>query len=149
MTVSFVGFEPAISLISVQGAIDLGTVLLEQTSIALDELVVLGGRRPADRAAAGLQVLRPGDLRRVPTPGLSYDLAGYLLSLPGFVSTGDRGGQLFVRGGTSTQNLMLVDGIPVMQPFHMIGFYSAVPADLGGGSQKHIFFVTIDDVLCC
>ncbi len=79
---------------------------------------------------AGLQTVRPSDLERIPTPGLSADLVSYIQSMPGVVSTGDRGGQLFVRGGTPTQNLVLIDGIPIYQPFHVIGFYSAFPADI-------------------
>jgi hypothetical protein len=35
-----------------------------------------------------------------------------------------------VRGGTPTQNLVLLDGMPIFQPFHVVGFYSAFPADL-------------------
>src|SRR5690606_35192440 len=60
----------------------------------------------------------------------SGDLATYLQTLPGVVTTGDRGGQLFVRGGTPAENLALVDGIPIYQPFHILGFFSVFPEDL-------------------
>ena len=50
--------------------------------------------------------------------------------LPGVVSTGDRGGQLFIRGGEPTQNEVLLDGIPLYQPFHVLGFYSAFPNEI-------------------
>ncbi|MBO6574655.1 MAG: TonB-dependent receptor [Rhodothermales bacterium] len=131
LSVSFVGFATR------QDTLQLGfdqTVVydasLEATREVLDEVVVQERRGVEARSTAGLEVVRPSDLARVPMPDVAYDLAGYLLTLPGFVSTGDRGGQLFVRGGTSTQNLVLVDGIPVFQPFHIVGFYSAFPADI-------------------
>jgi len=54
----------------------------------------------------------------------------YLTTLPGVVTTGDRGGQLFIRGGEPSQNEVLLDGIPVFQPFHLLGFYSAFPNDI-------------------
>ena len=70
-------------------------------------------------------------------PSVSSDLAGYLQTLPGVVTAGDRGGQLFVRGGTPTQNLVMIDGIPVFQPFHIVGFYSAFPADIIAYADVH------------
>ncbi|MEX2362938.1 MAG: TonB-dependent receptor, partial [Balneolaceae bacterium] len=70
------------------------------------------------------------DLRRVPTPGGSGDLASFLQSQPGVVAAGDRGGQLFIRGGTPSENLVLVDGATVYQPFHIIGFFSLFPEDV-------------------
>ena len=78
----------------------------------------------------GLQRIRPEDVRSVPAPDVSGDLANYLVSLSGVVTSGDRGGQLFIRGGEPTQNQVFLDGIPVFQPFHVLGFYSAFPADL-------------------
>src|SRR5690606_2971084 len=63
-------------------------------------------------------------------PAGSGDLASYLQTLPGVTTTGDRGGQLFVRGGTAAENLVLVDGIPIYQPFHILGFFSVFPEDL-------------------
>ncbi len=96
---------------------------------ALDEVVVRADGGAAD-VSGGLQRIRPADLARVPTPDVAGDLATYLQSLPGVVSLGDRGGGLFVRGGTPSQNLVLVDGAPIYQPFHLLGFFSAFPEDL-------------------
>lgn len=95
-----------------------------------------GATVEADRAGggadldAGLQRIRAADVRTVPAPDVSGDLANYLVSLSGVVTSGDRGGQLFIRGGEPTQNQVFLDGIPVFQPFHVLGFYSAFPADL-------------------
>ncbi len=105
------------------------SVRLEQTAVALEGIVVT-----AERGAAvsdlGRQVVTPADVRLVPALGGSGDLVTYLQILPGVTTTGDRGGQLFVRGGTPADNLVLVDGIPIYQPFHILGFFSVFPADL-------------------
>ncbi len=77
---------------------------------------------------AGLTRLRPADLAALPTGDPGGDLAAGLLVAPGLSTVGDRGGQLSVRGGTPTQNLVLIDGIPLFQPFHLLGGYSALPA---------------------
>ncbi len=78
----------------------------------------------------GRQVVTPIDIGRVPVPAGTGDLATYLQTLPGVATTSDRGGQVFVRGGTPAENLALVDGIPIVQPFHIVGFFSVFPEDL-------------------
>jgi len=79
---------------------------------------------------AGLQTMRPADIERVPMPGVSGDLVSYLQTVPGVSSLGDRGGQFFIRGGTASQNDITLDGIPLFQPFHIVGFYSAFPSEV-------------------
>ncbi|MEM6647871.1 MAG: TonB-dependent receptor [Bacteroidota bacterium] len=98
----------------------------------LDEVVVEAEREAAGaaRVVAGQQTVRASDIELIPSPDVSGDIANYLTTLPGVVSTGDRGGQLFIRGGEPTQNLVLLDGIPIYQPFHIVGFYSAFPSDI-------------------
>ena len=52
----------------------------------------------------------------------------YLQTLPGVVTSGDRGGELFIRGGTPAQrNLILVDKMPIVKPFHISNLFSAFP----------------------
>ena len=78
----------------------------------------------------GGQTIRSQDIGRIPTPAASGDLVGYLQTMPGVVTSGDRGGQLFIRGGTPSENLALMDGMLVYQPFHITGFFSVFPEDL-------------------
>ena len=101
--------------------------------------VVVESQRAAGAGVGmvGLETIRPSALARIPMPSVSADLAAYLQMMPGVVTTGDRGGHLFVRGGTPTQNLVLIDGIPVFQPFHIVGFYSAFPADIIAHADVH------------
>ena len=128
--ISFIGYAAYTDTLAL-GRDLFVTLSIEMTPSeeALDEVVVQaeGG---ATKVEAGLQTVRPKDLERIPTPDASGDLATYLQSLPGVVSLGDRGGQLFIRGGTPSQNLVLLDGLLIYQPFHIIGFFSAFPQDL-------------------
>ncbi len=132
LTASFVGFASYRDRI----ALDAGEVLernifLTESPGSLEE-VVIEDQLDAGFAdvRAGLQSVAPSDVQRVPVPGVGTDLAGYLQTLPGIVSQGDRGGQLFVRGGSSDQNLALLDGVPIYQPFHIVSFFSAFPEDI-------------------
>lgn len=93
-----------------------------------DVLVEAGSDR--EPIQAGRVALRPAEIANLPGPDPGGDLLQAITFQPGVVALGDRGGQLTVRGGTPVQNLVLVDGIPLFQPFHIVGFYSAIPADV-------------------
>lgn len=99
----------------------------ELREVVVESDVAIGG---GAGSSAGLQRVNPSDIEMVPAPDVTGDLVSYLGIMPGVVASGDRGGQLFIRGGEPAQNLVLVDGILVYQPFHLVGFYSAFPADI-------------------
>lgn len=69
-------------------------------------------------------------IQQMPAIGGTADLAQYLQVLPGINSTGDQGGQLYIRGGSMIQNLSLLDGMIVYNPFHSIGLYSIFETDM-------------------
>jgi hypothetical protein len=58
------------------------------------------------------------------------DLVRAIQVLPGVVSTGDQGGQLYIRGGAPIQNLVKLDGMILYNPFHSIGFFSVFETDI-------------------
>ncbi|MEM1095927.1 MAG: carboxypeptidase regulatory-like domain-containing protein [Bacteroidota bacterium] len=132
LTISFVGYLAQTDTLTLAfGDQRTYDAQLQPDQELLDEVVVEEERTSTSQEGfAGFERIGLSELKRVPMPSVSPDLAGYLLTMPGFVTTGDRGGQLFVRGGTPTQNLMMVDGMVLYQPFHIVGLYSALPADL-------------------
>lgn len=69
-------------------------------------------------------------LERIPSVGAENDIVGAFSVTPGVVTTGDQGGQLYVRGGTPIQNKILLDGMTVYNPFHSIGFFSIFETEL-------------------
>ncbi|PHR17033.1 MAG: hypothetical protein COA38_21325, partial [Fluviicola sp.] len=50
-------------------------------------------------------------LERIPSMGAENDIVGAFSVTPGVTTTGDQGGQLYVRGGTPIQNKILLDGM--------------------------------------
>lgn len=136
LQVSYLGFHPSRDTVSLEPGRQLYNVALSPSQQTLDEVRV-EARRGATRRAAGLQSVGAADLERIPTPGPSGDLAAYLQTMPGVVSIGDRGGQLFIRGGTPSQNLILVDGIRIMKPFHFSGLYSTFPEEIVKSANVH------------
>ncbi|MCB0638203.1 MAG: TonB-dependent receptor [Lewinella sp.] len=64
------------------------------------------------------------DIRSLPSTGGEADIAQYITVIPGIVSSGDQGGQVYIRGGSPVQNKILLDGMTIYNPFHSIGFFS-------------------------
>lgn len=130
LRISFVGYQPYQDTLRLPpDARRTLSVSLEAASRTL-EGVTVEGQGPVEDAKAGLRRIESADIETIPTPGPGADLASYLRSLPSVTTTGDRGGRLYVRGGTPSQNLVLVDGVPIYKPFHIVGLYSTFPGDL-------------------
>lgn len=129
---TFIGFAVHEEQVTLPEGITGKNLALVESATELDGVVVESERETAGAAniTAGLQTVRPADIDLVPAPDISADLVNYLTALPGIVSQGDRGGQLFIRGGEPTQNLVLLDGMQVYQPFHVVGFFSAFPSEI-------------------
>lgn len=130
--VSFVGYTSFQDTLAFNfGQQHVITIPLEPTETEVGEVVVQSEKETlTEYERAGLVSISPAALRRIPMPDVGSDLAAYLVTLPGVITTGDRGGQLFIRGGTPAQNMVLIDGMPVYQPFHIVGFYSSFPSDI-------------------
>ena len=79
---------------------------------------------------AGMERIEAAELDRIPGLDVSGDLAAYLNVMPGVVVIGDQGGQFYVRGGEPTQNLALLDGMVIYQPFHILSYYSSFPSQI-------------------
>lgn len=128
--VSFIGYVTHTDTLDLPaGETQTHSIRLLPDDTELEE-VVISQEGGAARLQAGRQRITAADLRRVPTPASGGDLASYLQAMPGVVSAGDRGGQLYIRGGTPSENLVLVDGTMIYQPFHIVGFFSIFPSDL-------------------
>lgn len=130
LQISFIGYQPYRDTLRLTSGEKRVVSVSLPTSRRTLEGITVEGRQPVEDAEAGLREIRPADIEPIPTPGPGSDLASYLRSLPSVTTTGDRGGRLYVRGGTPSQNLVLVDGIPIYKPFHILGFYSAFPGDM-------------------
>ena len=72
----------------------------------------------------------PTQIKQLPAVGGEPDLAQYLQVVPGIVSSGDQGGQLYIRGGSPIQNKITLDGMTIYNPFHSLGIFSVFETDI-------------------
>lgn len=62
--------------------------------------------------------------------GVEVDIFRSLQYLPGVRSTGDVSARYYVRGGASNQNLVLLNGITIYNPFHALGMFSVIDPEI-------------------
>jgi hypothetical protein len=79
--------------------------------------------------SASVHFITPKELQRLPAAG-QQDLLRSLQVLPGITSTSDVSAKFFVRGGAGDQNLILLDGMKVYNPFHAFGLFSILDPDI-------------------
>ena len=100
-------------------------ILLVEGGIDLDVVQVSAEKEKSrTEVKASTVTVTPKQIRALPTTGGEADIAQYLTILPGVISTGDQGGQLYIRGGSPIQNKILLDGLTIYNAFHSIGLFS-------------------------
>jgi len=105
--------------------------LLHPAAQTLDAVQVdAEGQRRVQETRISVITITPKDMAMMPSIGGTPDFAQYLQILPGIVSTGDQGGQLYIRGGTPIQNMLLLDGMLIYNPFHSIGLFSVFDTEI-------------------
>jgi hypothetical protein len=73
----------------------------------------------------GLQNISIKQLEVMPK-GVETDVFRSLQYLSGVRTTGDVSARYYVRGGTGDENLVLLNGVPVYNPFHALGLFSVI-----------------------
>jgi hypothetical protein len=84
--------------------------------------------REPDRQV-GLQALSPRDIALTPR-GVEADVLRIIQQSAGVSSTGDATTRYYVRGGGSDQNLILLNGATLYNPYHALGVFSVIDPEM-------------------
>ncbi len=131
VVVSFLGYQTIEREVSLKAGeiLNLNFYMVESSEI-LDEVEVSAERKERDtKVLTSVVTLDPKEITRFSVGG-DADIIKAVQVLPGVITTGDQGGQLYIRGGAPIQNLILLDGMIVYNPFHSIGFFSVFDNDI-------------------
>ena len=111
---------------------DVKFELIKKENIKEFDEIKVSAESKTKRTQVGISELKldQKSLERIPSYGAENDIVGAFSVTPGVVTTGDQGGQLYVRGGTPIQNKILLDGMTIYNPFHSIGFFSIFETEL-------------------
>lgn len=131
LVVSFIGYkstEKSIHLTGKEINIDL---VLEEEAKELGTVVISAGSFEASDEKKGV-ILKPLDI--VTTAGSAGDIYSALKTLPGTQQVGETEG-LFVRGGSASETVTIIDDMTVQKPF-----YTSVPDIPGRGRFSPFLF---------
>ncbi len=129
---SYIGYESVEQIVSItRTKVAFVKLILKEGGVNLG-VVDISAKREQARTEVKVSQLRVSkkDIKLLPSTGGDADIVQYLQVLPGIISTGDQGGQLYIRGGSPIQNKILLDGLTIYNPFHSIGFYSIFETEL-------------------
>lgn len=107
-------------------------IYLDPTSSQLEEVIIEDRsleKRFIDDPTPGRITINPLTIISLPSIGGESDLLKSLQLMPGVKSGSEGTTGLYVRGGNTDQNLYLVDGIPIYNPNHLMGFISTFNTD--------------------
>lgn len=130
------GFAPAVAQVAVRPGEQRVDLRLADEALVLDPVEVRS-RRDADRertrfeteAGVTTRVITGGEIKMLPGLG-EADVLRAVEVLPGVVTTSDFSSAFNVRGGSSDQNLILLDGFTIFNPFHLGGLFSVFNSDV-------------------
>lgn len=114
----------------VNGGLYSQNAVLEEDTEVLDDVVITADRQKREtKVLVAVTTLDPKEITQFSVGG-DPDIIKALQVLPGVITTGDQGGQVYIRGGAPIQNLILLDGMVIYNPFHSIGFFSVFDVDI-------------------
>jgi hypothetical protein len=105
---------------------------MQNISKELEEVIINAkGNSQAniERPLMGVNSLSIKTLKKIPAFLGEVDVLKGLQMLPGVTSVGEASNGVNVRGGTTDQNLILLDDMPIFNPTHLFGLFSVFPPD--------------------
>jgi len=98
--------------------------MMTPTIIALSEVTIEALRQKSrqDLLSTGLHEMSPRRAKNL--AGGGEDVFRALQTIPGVLARGDFNARLFIRGGRPDQNLVLMDGVSVYDPYRLFGLVS-------------------------
>ncbi len=134
LTVTRIGFEEHREEVSVAAGTTEVEVIMAGEAVVLEGVTVEAERSRAktrfeESAGITVQEIEAGDLKSIPVL-IEADPLRAVEVLPGVTTVSDFSGSYNVRGGSADQNLILLDEVPIFNPFHLGNIFSVFNADM-------------------
>ena len=130
LQVSYVGYRSATaSLANVTR--DTLVNLTIRTNTQLEEVTVTGRRSISSPESVQMSAIEVpvSQIKGIPALGGEIDVLKAIQLLPGVQSGQEGSSGLYIRGGGPDENLILLDGVPLYNVSHVMGFFSVFNAD--------------------
>jgi hypothetical protein len=114
-------------------------VKLESSSTELQDIVITARSKNYNITSTdiGMEKLEVKQISKIPVIFGEADIMKTLKLTPGIKSAGEGSGGFFVRGGSSSQNLILLDEATVYNADHLLGFFSTFNSDAINNIQMY------------
>lgn len=138
VSIKFVGYRPIRETIYLYKDINKN-YFIRPLENELEEVIVSskGSEANIQRPLLGVSQLSIKTLRKLPAAVGEIDILRGLQMLPGVTSVGEASNGVNIRGGTTDQNLLLVDDIPIFNPTHMFGLFTAFPSEAASSVEVY------------
>jgi hypothetical protein len=129
LQISYVGYTQQNKTLDLKENLSLNFAL--ETNTTLDEVVVEGTRATVSARSPQMSVveLPVQQIKSIPTLFGEADVLKAIQLLPGVQNGSEGSAGMYVRGGGPDENLLLLDGVPVYNVNHMMGFFSIFNPD--------------------
>lgn len=126
---SYLGYQAVTKVIVLDKDMTINFTLTPNSMI--EEVVVVAAKtKKIQKETQMSQVSVPIDqIEKIPALLGEVDVLKVLQLLPGVQSGGEGQSGMYVRGGSPDQNLILLDGVPVYNVSHLLGFFSVFNSD--------------------
>ncbi|MEM1321828.1 MAG: TonB-dependent receptor [Bacteroidota bacterium] len=124
LSYSYLGCTPSIKAFDLQQNHRINMTL--EPATYLSEVIVRPEESNSDALLdpASGQHIPGGHLALLPDLAGENDVVRVAQQLPGVQTGADGSGGMYVRGGGGGQNLILLDGVPIYNPSHLLGLFS-------------------------
>lgn len=119
---SYIGYTGVFHVIVLDRDVRLDVEL--ESVMGLEMVTIVAPAIDAEIPRLSELTIDPNDENARPPLGGEHDILRDYYSMPGVQTGADGFGGLSVRGGNVDQNLVLLDGVPVYNPTHLLGIYS-------------------------
>lgn len=130
LTVHSLGMQDAMARLVVNGSGTFHFRMGERITQLKDVTVVADRGNAIASMHIGVEKLDMKTVRQLPTSLGEADIVKVALLLPGVQTVGEGASGFNVRGGSTDQNLFILNGAPVFNTSHLFGFFSVFNPDV-------------------
>ena len=130
LKVSYIGYLTSVQTVNTNNGLTYNILLHSDTELA--EVLVTAKKKDENvtRTNMGVDKLTISEIKRMPALMGEVDVIKAIQQLPGVQPTAEGGSGYSVRGGSTDQNLVMLDNATVYNASHMFGFFSVFNNDV-------------------
>jgi hypothetical protein len=130
VTAQFIGYEPNSVTLELKQNTKLNFTLSEKVS-ELGEVVITAEKKDENitKTQMGIEKIDVKTIEKIPVIFGEKDILKTIQLTPGVKPVGEGNSGFYVRGGSSDQNLILLDEATVYNASHLLGFFSVFNSD--------------------